>query len=273
MPRVVVSLTTTPPRLRHLPALLETLERQTLRPDAVHLWLCRRYRRWEQGLSEDDAAAAVGGASGVDVRWGPDRGPFTKLAGTLALERDPETVIVTLDDDRRLPERWLEGLVGAIADEPRRAAVYRGRRLRRGPDGEPVLDYRASRIILCPPAATAVDLVTGAMGAAYPRSVLGEGEEMVEAWERVVAGSCPDMFYVDDMWLSGWLARCGVPRAAVPLPGGLVGRPMWRRDRFVNRRAHRCAPLFRVNRRGPHNDAALRYFAEELGAAAPRSVG
>jgi hypothetical protein len=257
-PRVVVTLASIPARLARIGPLLESLAAQERAPDVVYLRLCRLYRRWSLRLEPDDLPAALRARPGLIVRWDEDRGPFTKLAGTLIDETDPQTVIVTADDDRRLPPQWLGALAAAAAAHGDCAVTLRGRRLARDEQGRAVLRYGSSTLVIGPAQPQPVDICTGAMGTALRRCMLGG--DLIEDWAAAVQ-ACPGLFYSDDIWISGSLARRGVPRLAIPAPAAL-GRGNWRRnDFYLDRRQHRTAPLYEVNAARRHHDDALAFFA------------
>ena len=115
--RVVVSLTTIPGRSDLLARAIASLRRQTRPPDAIHLWLP------EEHFGADGTAYRF---AGVDVRSGPDLGPAMKSLPLLAIETDPETLIVPVDDDIEYPPDLIEKLVGTSALLPEHAIGFTG---------------------------------------------------------------------------------------------------------------------------------------------------
>lgn len=96
-PRVVVSLTTLPSRIGGVVETIDSLLQQTLQPDAIYLNVPSASERFKEEsyvipphLSKLDK---------VRVRRTEDYGPVTKLIPTLDEERDPNTLIITVDDD------------------------------------------------------------------------------------------------------------------------------------------------------------------------------
>ncbi|QIK38604.1 hypothetical protein GWK36_12125 [Caldichromatium japonicum] len=102
--RIVVSLTTLPERWHLLVRTLESIQRQTQPPAAIYLWLPRE--RFGEEVPQDYCF------SGVDVRLSADLGPAMKLLPVLDIETDPETRIVTIDDDVEYPP----GLIARLAE-------------------------------------------------------------------------------------------------------------------------------------------------------------
>jgi hypothetical protein len=58
---------------------------------------------------------------------GKDVGPYCKLFYALNGFNDPETIIITIDDDVNYPKNWLENLLKASEKYPDYAIGYRGR--------------------------------------------------------------------------------------------------------------------------------------------------
>jgi len=102
-PDVIVSLTTTAARLRTVSLAVETLLRQTLRPQRVILWLSDQFHS-----ADLPTALRRQQRRGLEVRFRRDLRSFTKLIH--ALREHPASVIVTADDDKFYPRDWLQRL-------------------------------------------------------------------------------------------------------------------------------------------------------------------
>lgn len=115
--RLVVSLTTIPERRLLLERTLTSLRRQSLVPDAVYLW-----------LPQERFAGNMSGyrLPGVEVRVGADLGPAMKLLPVLDIETDPETCIVTIDDDVEYPPELIARLSSASRLHPDHAIGFTG---------------------------------------------------------------------------------------------------------------------------------------------------
>jgi hypothetical protein len=109
--RVVVTLTTVPPRFRYLPRTLDSIRAQSRKPDRIVLNVPGDYLRFGPCRLEDLAAAA---GSGVEINLVPrDFGPATKLVGaTFKDDLQPDDLLISIDDDRhydaKLISRHLE---------------------------------------------------------------------------------------------------------------------------------------------------------------------
>lgn len=105
-PRVIVSLTSYPRRIRTVHRTVETLLTQTFKPDMVILWLGEdRFPNRERDLPENLLRLRE---FGLTIGWCKDIRSYTKLIP--ALKAYPEDVIVTVDDDMFYFPEWLERL-------------------------------------------------------------------------------------------------------------------------------------------------------------------
>ena len=109
MVRVVVTTTTIPTRENSVQKMIQSLKSGTVQPDAIYVNLPDWYPRFKCGPDSNLEPKLV--SMGVTVNKCKDYGVLTKLLPTLELEKDPETLLVILDDDMIYQPRFLEGLV------------------------------------------------------------------------------------------------------------------------------------------------------------------
>jgi len=109
MVRVVVTTTTIPTRENSVQKMIQSLKSGTVQPDAIYVNLPDWYPRFKCGPDPNLESKLV--SMGVTVNRCKDYGVLTKLLPTLELEKDPETLLVILDDDMIYQPRFLEGLV------------------------------------------------------------------------------------------------------------------------------------------------------------------
>ena len=100
MTRTVLTLTTSPQRMQHLPLVLDALLNQLISPDAVYLTLPKRYRNRDAyiipGWLRDELQVTL-------LHRADDLGPVMKILPVLEVEADPDTLLITVDDDVRYP--------------------------------------------------------------------------------------------------------------------------------------------------------------------------
>eukprot|EP00656_Telonema_subtile_P015861 TRINITY_DN18346_c0_g1_i7.p1 TRINITY_DN18346_c0_g1~~TRINITY_DN18346_c0_g1_i7.p1 ORF type:complete len:226 (-),score=21.28 TRINITY_DN18346_c0_g1_i7:91-768(-) len=97
--RVVVTMSTRPDRL--LPGLLEptiqSILNQDLKPDAVYLNLPYKNKRSGETYNVPEGLKNM---KGLTILRPEDLGPLTKLFPALDEEKDPTTIVISVDDDK-----------------------------------------------------------------------------------------------------------------------------------------------------------------------------
>lgn len=108
MSRVVASLTTMPTRYDVLALTIDSLLKQTRPPDVIYLTLPEYSRR--RNVKYPPLPPHL--AQHVTVVTPPqDYGPICKIYGGLVMEHDPETIIITFDDDVIYPPTLIEAFL------------------------------------------------------------------------------------------------------------------------------------------------------------------
>ena len=217
MPRLVISLTTIPPRLGRIGRTLRDLTRQTAKVDEIRLTLPRRYRRFD--FNPDSLPSMP---DGVTVHLiDTDMGPATKVLPAAAALRGTDTEILFCDDDHQYPRDWAQAFLAARAEHPDACItrmgydfVDRGVHFTAPPPEGPL--PRAERMPpdLRPPwvkrllgrrapfaKSGYVQVLQGFGGAMLRPDMLQQGAQDIPA----------ALWMVDDPWLSGQLALNNVP--------------------------------------------------------------
>jgi hypothetical protein len=231
--RLVVALSCVPARLARLPLVLRSLLEQSLPADRVVV--AYPYHSLRDGMPYPEPPRLP---SGVDLLRCTDHGPLTKLLPVLAEE--PGALIVIADDDIVYPSGLLAALHAAHLVAPTAALGLRGCRLSGDLTPKDLRHVFGTAIV----APTAVDLLMGTWGMLLPPGALDEAEL------GDFTGWPPQARWVDDVWISGHLARRGVGRLVVParcLPLDI-------------RSARGAALTFGINRDGGNDRAAIEAF-------------
>ena len=106
---IVVSLTTTPYRINEIQFVLDSILRQSITPTKIYLnvpWVFKRENRkyiiprWLKNYSNN-----------IIINRTEDYGPATKLIATLEREHDPNTIIITIDDDHTYSKHIVRDLI------------------------------------------------------------------------------------------------------------------------------------------------------------------
>jgi hypothetical protein len=199
--RLVVALTTVPDRLaRILPALRSLLDQSCMADRLLLAWPSHSRRTGERYPPPPILPA------GIELLPCEDEGPASKLLPALRVE--PGAVIVVADDDVIYPVDFLATLLRAHRADPKAALGWRGWRFRPGADPRDY-DHIFATAVAVP---TTVDVLLGTWGYLVPPHALDDAVHDFAAWP-------PEVRWVDDVWISGHLARRGIPRRVVPAKG------------------------------------------------------
>ena len=211
---IIVTLTTIPPRFPNLLRKLASLERQTVKPDQVEIYIPRKYRRFPD--ADIQLPKLPSWASVVQIE--EDMGPATKILPAAKKWRGEDVDLLLCDDDRIEDPQWISRFALARQERPKdiicevawnvderfgwthktqdlpraKLAKNRGR----------TLDYKLKKLLTLglyqPPfqmyeTSGYSDIFMGVHGALVPPQAFHE-----DAW------TIPDIVWtVDDVWLSG----------------------------------------------------------------------
>lgn len=194
--RVVISLTTILGREHLLVKTLASISRQTWYPDAIYLWI-------PQGQVPIPQLAQS--FPDVNIMVGPDQGPAMKLLPTLTLETDPNTRIITVDDDVEYPSELVDKLVRSSALIPDHAIGFTGWNLdgwgSMSPEVAHMNDSFTSCVFFHP-----VQVLEGFRGIVYRRGFFADD---IHDHARALQA----FRYHDDILFSGYLASHEIVRS------------------------------------------------------------
>lgn len=123
--KIVVSLTTIPSRENSVLKTIESLKNNTVKPDIIYVNLREYLVRLNQKFSDNFESKLI--HIGARVNKSKDYGSLTKIIPMIEAEKDPETIIITADDDIIYNERYIEGLLkGFIEFEEKCVVGYSG---------------------------------------------------------------------------------------------------------------------------------------------------
>lgn len=113
-PKLIVSLTSYPGRIHVVEQTIESILRQSLKPDAVILWLAdSQFPKKERDLPKSLLRYKK---FGLQICWCDDLKSYKKLVP--ALKAFPDDIIVTADDDIIFWENWLEAMYASYLKHP-----------------------------------------------------------------------------------------------------------------------------------------------------------
>jgi hypothetical protein len=215
--RLVVSLTTLPGRYRKLYRTLRSINSQSLKADAVYLGLPKIAKRLN--LPYPRLSKKLSDLCTV-VSLDQDYGPICKILGALNSETDPNTIIVTIDDDIVYPFNFLEEFAERAQKYPKSAIGSTGLLV-----GHNIFNYSSVSALtpdwnrvtgfLVPAEGRPVDILCGVSGIAYRRKFFPETPEEMLSY----ALEHQSLFINDDVLISCYLSYLGVERRVfVDLP-------------------------------------------------------
>ena len=110
---IIVSLTTFPARIDKVSICIESLMRQTIKPNRIILWLAK-----DQFESTDvlPKSLLLLRKRGLDIRFCEDLRSFKKFYYTM--KEYPNSIVITVDDDMFYPETLIEDLYNAHKRHP-----------------------------------------------------------------------------------------------------------------------------------------------------------
>ena len=140
-----------------------------------------------------------------------DLGPITKLAPVLTAETDPDTLIVVVDDDRHYAPDLIEALLSAHRDRPDAALGSGGWTAGTAPwnfmSAVKSFDPQVRKRGIVP-----VDWLEGVSGMLLRRDFF---EDEAALLRHASEAPQPHAWYMDDVVVSSYLARRGVPRLLI----------------------------------------------------------
>ncbi|MFC0266824.1 hypothetical protein [Kushneria aurantia] len=236
--RLVVSMTTHPPRIHEVYIALESIMAQEINDFTLRLYI---------SASDMTRIGQLPATLHRLVRRGleivitaQDYRSYDKLVHALA--DSPEATIVTADDDVIYPRRWLSELLAGARRHPGCIICHRGHLLSESPPGSGRISYGASRAAGADAAQEpALALMpTGNSGVLYPPGSLDPMAQDSDSFLRLAPSA-------DDIWF----------KLASLKRGTRCYRLGERNAEFPPTRSARLAPLHRENVAGGGNDRQL----------------
>ena len=220
--RVIASLTTVPDRINNLGPTIQSLLKQTRPPDEIVLIIPEFSIRQQRPYVVPENLLRLPRVR--ILHCGKDWGPATKFIPAIQEERAAgrtSSLIMIIDDDRIYPRNAVETYLYYSKRLPDAALCFRGAAMPRS------LDWRDARMIrareLREPQPAAVMTGCGSY-LIQPRFF----DESLWDYSNAPNGA----FYMDDIWISGWLSRRGVKRYVVP--ASAMMRSVWRQRRTLS---------------------------------------
>ena len=214
-PRVVATYTTLPSRYEVLHMSIMTLKKQTRPPDAIYVTLPKIAARLNTAYPPLPPHTVE---LCTVVSTDTDYGPLTKIYGALAMETDPDTIIISCDDDVFFDEHHIETLLRHHERYPTSCICGTGALIGKGmlfisivSSIQPFHTWRGFTGFTVGKEGRKVDLIFGAAGVLYTRSMFPNKEQM---HEQLLVHALEDsaIFHNDDVLISGHLSKHNIER-------------------------------------------------------------
>lgn len=199
--RVVISFSTIPARIKYIDTVIGRLLQQSFLPDTIYICIPYFSKRkhvayeipeWLLNKYDSDSIVRI-------VRC-EDYGPATKLMGCIPFEVNPETIIITIDDDQIYAKDTIKTLIRYSNEYPDRCISGSG------------FYSVSSRYPLCyvlpgyNPTSPIVNYIEGFSTVLYRRGFISK--EMLDYFNsNALSKSC---FMSDDLTISTWLRKQGI---------------------------------------------------------------
>ncbi len=191
--KIIVSLTSIPPRLNFTHFAIKSILRQTVLPDRIILWLSREHKNKEFkkcSLMSLPKNLIKLQKKGLEIFFVKDLGSYRKLLP--ALNKFSDSIVITIDDDILYPKNMIASLYSAYLRNGN-GFVYcrRSRIIEKTKDSK----YVADKLNFSSKNNHQNLFITGGAGALYPPKVLND--EVFN--ESIFARLAPDE---DDSWFN-----------------------------------------------------------------------
>jgi len=236
--RLVVSLTSYPPRFNNLHWTIKCLLAQNIAADHVILWISES----DKNLLPNDVISLK--KRGLEIKFCKDIKSYKKIIP--ALNEYLDCFIVTADDDVCYSYDWLEGLVGESRNHPETVICHRAHKIKVDHHGEPI-DYAKWELSTDYSCISPMIFPTGVGGVLYPPNCFYQDVCKEEIFMRL----CPSG---DDIWLF-WMTR---------LSGVNAKKTRYKFD-LITWRGSQDAALWINNVTGKLNDDQIKKMITEYG--------
>jgi len=118
-----VSLTSIPTRIKNVHQTINSLKKQSLKPDKIFLNIPYKYKRFQNSIIDEMEIKKVK-AMNVEIIRCEDYGPGTKIMGSLDKIKNNYDFAILLDDDHIYHEKILEIFLRSFKNNPINYSFY-----------------------------------------------------------------------------------------------------------------------------------------------------
>lgn len=208
-PRIVASLTTVPERIQYLHEILKTLLTQKMPFSQIYLHIPYQNLKGKHYMVPNHLTNFASDNRITINRIKEDLGPISKLIPVLHLESDPETIIITFDDDTLVHPLVSSILLQKCQEYPQACLSFSGWCIGKFPYLYQ-LAIKNDRDVAC-------DWLQGVHSIAYRRKFLDE-HEMLQFPHNLPRKERSLLKMNDDHWIAAYLETRKVPKLSINYP-------------------------------------------------------
>lgn len=197
----IISLTTLPSRLSKFNKALSSIKTQCASEDKIIVWLPEEFKR----MNRKNDWSELKELEGVEYVLCEDIGPITKIYYTLQKYQNQDVNIICADDDGIYNKYWLSGLLSYSSRYPKHSIGYIGRTFDATKRYNSSTKYSSHKI----KKEFEVDLLLGVGGVLYKSNMFDQDFFKIFTPKD-------SMFFTDDIWIMGNLAKNKVKRLIIP---------------------------------------------------------
>lgn len=264
--RIVFSLTTIPSRLNNIYETLESLNDQYVKADAIYLTIpktCKRLNLKYPKISKKIKDLCQ------PVYIDQDYGPVTKIIGALTEETDPNTLILTVDDDIIYPPTLISDMLKHHKKYPNSALSSSGLSLGNYPFKYSISFNQKKNdwwfTMSGKNKGREIDILYGYAGALYLRKFFPENKYLYQNFLKYTTYS-DDLFKNDDVFLSFYLNKQHIKRRLIDIDEvqnksgeDALSSDVWNFFKSLNRAVSKCEQM------GWAKNKSVVYMSESFG--------
>lgn len=217
--RVVATFTTLPTRYNSLLQSIKSIKMQDYQIDCIYLTIPKKSKRLN--IEYPPIPEEISKLCKV-VRTVTDYGPITKLYGALISEQDPNTIIISCDDDVIYDSTMVSKMIQYHLQNPNAVICATGSLIARGILFYTVI-YPKKKNILFPHAPDIsesgrdIDIIYGVTGVLYLRKFFPSNSNLYsELFKHAIENEF--VFLNDDVLISGYLSYKNIKRKVCNIP-------------------------------------------------------
>lgn len=195
-PKITVSLTSIPPRLPLVHLVIESIFRQTVKPDRIVLLLSKEYKRKELGgFDRENLPRSLTELQrrGMKILFTEDIGSYGKLIPSI--RRFPDDIVITIDDDVFYHSDTIEKLYEAYLLNGRDFIYCRRSKIMETRSGGGVEPYGKWRLSFSPQDNGKPLFFTGTGAVLYPPRIFSDEVFNQDAFLELAP-------FADDVWFN-----------------------------------------------------------------------